>query len=98
MEDVLKALHSKTVDGILVDSYVSDSRRSLFQDLSIKQVIDLKSTYGVVMGTDASKLRKCINKYWRNNAAKRTKFINENSRPVEVNSIQSRHVLAFCYC
>jgi hypothetical protein len=71
---------------MLIDSYVADSRRSLFSDLSIKQVIDLSSSYGVVMGRDASKIRKCMNKFWKENAATRVKFINKNLKPVVVSS------------
>ena len=79
-----QALSSKKVDGLLVDSYVAGTGRNLFSDLLIKQVIDLRSSYGVVMGKDASKIRKCINKYWKDNAAIRTEYIKENSKPVVV--------------
>ena len=50
----------------------------------IKKVIDLTSSYGVVMGTDAKKLRKCFDKFWKENAAARSNFIQENSNPVKV--------------
>ena len=84
LESLREAVLRKEVDGMLVDSYVADSRSNLFSDLSIKQVIDLRSSYGVVMGTDASKIRKCINKYWKDNAAMKTDFINKNAKPVVV--------------
>ena len=84
LEELRQDLRNKKVDGILVDSYVSDSRRELFSDFSIKQVIDLQSSYGVVMGADAMKIRKCIYKYWKENAAMRANYIKENVKPVEV--------------
>ena len=93
MEGLRKALFGKKVDGLLVDSYVADSRRNLFSDLLIKQVIDLRSSYGVVMGTDASKIRKCINKYWKDNAAIRTEYIKENSKPVVPTEISTAEIV-----
>ena len=84
LQELRQAVFAKKVDGILVDSYVADSRRDLFGDLSIKQVIDLRSSYGVVMGGDSSKIRKCVKKYWHENAAMRTRYIEENTNPVEV--------------
>jgi hypothetical protein len=93
LESLREAVLRKEVDGMLVDSYVADSRSNLFSDLSIKQVIDLRSSYGVVMGTDASKIRKCINKYWKDNAAMKTDFINKNAKPVVVGSDLSDDVV-----
>lgn len=84
LEELRQGLLNKKIGGILLDSYVSDSRRELFSDFSIKQVIDLRSSYGVVMGENATKIRKCVNKYWRENAAMRANFIKENTKPVEV--------------
>jgi hypothetical protein len=72
------------VDGILVDAYVADARKELFSPFLITKVIDLTSSYGVVMGTDAKKLRKCFNQFWKVNAAARTNFISNNSNPVVV--------------
>ena len=84
MEELRQGLLNKKIGGILLDSYVSASRRELFSDFSIKQVIDLRSSYGVVMGENATKIRKCVNKYWKENAAMRVNFIKENTKPVEV--------------
>ena len=84
MNGLRKAVLSKEVDGLLVDSYVADSRRDLFSDLSMKQVIDMKSSYGVIMGADASKLRKCVKKYWTENAAMRSQYIKDHINPVVV--------------
>lgn len=98
LDELRQDLLNKKVGGILVDSYVSDSRRELFSDFSIKQVIDLQSSYGVVMGENATKIRKCINKYWRENAAMRVNFIKENSKPVEVScELKRQPVISCCY-
>ena len=86
MEELRKVLLSGTVDGILIDAYVADARKDLFSSsqFSVKKVIDLSSSYGVVMGTDAKKLRKCFNKFWKENSAVRSNYISNNSRPVPV--------------
>ena len=88
LEELQQALLRGHVEGILVDTYVADYRKDLFGHSSfmIQQVFDLKSTYGVVMGTDASKLRKCFNKYWKNNAAYRSDFIEKNTNPLLVST------------
>ena len=77
---------SENVDGILVDTYVANSRRDLFDDsrLVITQINDLKASYGVVMGLDATKLRKCFNKFWKENNEKRIAYIEEHTNPVVV--------------
>lgn len=86
LKELKEEVLNEKVDGILVDTYVADSRRDLFQDsrLLIKQVIDLKASYGVVMGENAAKLRKCFNHFWKENNVKRNNYIEANSNPVVV--------------
>ena len=86
LQELQKDLLNEKVDGILVDAYVADSRRDLFAEsrLLVKQIIDMKSSYGVVMGKDATKLRKCFNQFWSENKAKKTEYIEKHSEPVVV--------------
>lgn len=84
LQELQKVLLSGAVDGILVDAYVSDARKDLFSQFKITKIIDLSASYGVVMGTDAKKLRKCFNKFWRENAAAKSNFIQNNTSPAKV--------------
>ena len=86
LEGIQKALLNGKVDGILVDAYVADSRGDLFghPKLLLNKVIDLSSSYGVIMGRDGKKLQKCFVAFWKENAATRTQFIKENTSPVRV--------------
>ncbi|XP_028392900.1 uncharacterized protein LOC114517402 [Dendronephthya gigantea] len=86
LNELKEAVLNDKVDGILIDTYVTDSRRDLFQDtrLQIKQVIDLKASYGVVLGENATKLRKCFKKFWKENNVKRNNYIEANSDPVVI--------------
>ena len=86
----LESLHNDllngSVDGVLIDTYTADSRRDLFSDsrLLVKQIIDMKASYGVVMGEDATKLRKCFVQFWKENGKKRDEYIKANVQPVVV--------------
>ena len=86
LEELRKDVLNEKVDGILVDTYVADSRRDLFSDprLLITKVVDLRASYGVVMGRDATKLRKCFHQFWKQKAAVRSHFIEEHVEPVTV--------------
>ena len=86
LEDIQHALLNEEVQGILVDTYVADAHKDLFAHsrFVVKQVIDLTSSYGVVMGRDGKKLQKCFTKFWKENKAIRTQFIEENSEPIKV--------------
>lgn len=84
LEELQKVLLSETVDGILIDAYVADARKDLFSQFQVTKIIDLSSSYGVVMGTDAKKIRKCFNKFWKENAGARSNFIQNNSSPLQV--------------
>lgn len=86
LEELKSALLSEKVDGILVDTYVAESRRDLFSDsrLVITQIADLKASYGVVMGENATKLRKCFKKFWKENNVKRMAYIQAHTNQVAV--------------
>jgi hypothetical protein len=97
LKELQEDLLGEKVDGILVDTYVADSRRDLFGDsrLLLKQIIDLKSSYGVVMGKDATKLRKCFNQFWSENKATKIAYIQSQSDPLVVSV---RGIYYFCSC
>ncbi len=99
LKELQEELLRERLDGILVDTYVVDSRRDLFSDsrFLIKQVIDLKSSYGVVMGENALKLRKCFNQFWSNNRANRLAFIEAHSQPAAV-SIHYKKFTKSSFC
>ncbi|XP_028409028.1 uncharacterized protein LOC114531613 isoform X2 [Dendronephthya gigantea] len=99
VEELRDVLLSGTVDGILVDAYVADARKDLFSrsEFLVKKVIDVSSSYGVVMGTDAKKLRKCFSKFWKDNSAVRSDFIANNSSPVQVTDVSAEDITSQTY-
>ncbi|XP_073230062.1 uncharacterized protein [Porites lutea] len=62
-EDIFTALHERKVTGALIDTYSAGSSKDIFakHHFRVYKVLDYSSTYGVVMGKGARKLRKCFN-------------------------------------
>ena len=62
-EDIFTALHERKVTGALIDTYSAGSSKDMFakHHFRVYKVLDYSSTYGVVMGKGARKLRKCFN-------------------------------------
>lgn len=85
-EDVNKALVNKEVDGALVDLYTYSNKQDLFShpSLRIVEVMDYKTTYGVVMAGDTMKLQKCLNGFVQFNRGKVFGYVEKNVQIVEV--------------
>ena len=51
--------------GALIETYSAGSSKEVFEngDLRVNKILDYSSTYGVVMGREARKLRRCFKDY-----------------------------------
>ncbi|KAL9958573.1 hypothetical protein ACROYT_G035603 [Oculina patagonica] len=64
-EDIFTALSERQVIGALIDTYSAGSSKDDFENghLRVNKILDYSSTYGVVMGKEARKLRRCFKAY-----------------------------------
>lgn len=64
-DDIYIALNERQVIGALIDTYSAGSSKDLFEqeNLRVKKILDYSATYGVVMGNEAKKLRRCFKHY-----------------------------------
>lgn len=83
-EDIYTALQKRRVIGALIDTYSAGSSRERFEQehLRVNKILDYSSTYGVVMGKEAKKLRKCFKAYTQHG------FANEIARLIQENTKQ----------
>ena len=70
--------------GALIDTYSAGSSKDMFEKehLRVNKILDYSSTYGVVMGEEARKLRICFKHYTEK------AFANEISHHVQQNTEQ----------
>lgn len=63
--DIYTALSERHVIGALIDTYSAGSSKEEFENehLRVNKILDFSSTYGVVMGKEARKLRRCFKDY-----------------------------------
>ena len=64
-DDIYIALNERQVIGALIDTYSAGSSKDLFEqeNLRVNKILDYSATYGVVMGVEARKLRRCFKRY-----------------------------------
>ena len=74
------------VEGLLVDTYTMGSRKDLFEkpNLLVSQILDYKTTYGIVMGGDSRKLAHCFYSYHQGYKEEIFRRIERSVRTVEV--------------
>ena len=63
--EVYDALIHEQVQGMLIDTYEAGSKRDRFKDhrIRIRTIFDYKSTYGVVLAGNSTKLMSCSKSY-----------------------------------
>ena len=83
-EDIYTALHERKVIGALIDTYSAGSSKEMFETehLRVNKILDYSSTYGVVMGKEARKLRVCFKHLTQN------VFASEISHHIQKNTEQ----------
>lgn len=86
LEELYKALKERNVIGALIDTYNGGSNKDMFdtEHLRVNKILDYSSTYGVVMGKEARKLRMCFKDYIQH------AFANEISHHIQKNTEQSK--------
>ena len=86
MEEAVSALLNKHVEGLLVDTYTMGSRKDLFEkpNLMVSQILDYKTTYGIVMGGDSRKLAHCFYSYHQGYKEEIFRRIRQNVKSIEV--------------
>ena len=83
-EAIYRALHERKVIGALIDTYSAGSSKDMFAEehLRVNKILDYSSTYGVVMGKEARKLRLCFKDSTQH------AFANEISHHIQKNTEQ----------
>lgn len=77
--DLLK----RNVKGALMDGYMAGSYHELFEDehITVKEIIDYKSGYGIVLGGQSFRLQKCFKNYVKR---KRSYIVNYVATQIKV--------------
>ena len=90
-EEMYTALHERKVIGALIDTYHAGSRKEMFENghLRVNKILDYSSTYGVVMGKEARKLRVCFKHLTQN------VFASEISHHIQKNTEQIKVKMMF---
>ena len=80
-------LRERKVVGALIDTYSAGSSKEMFEQehLRVIKILDYSSTYGVVMGKEAKKLKMCFKKYTEYGFANEfTHHIQKNTEQLKV--------------
>ncbi|KAJ7389036.1 hypothetical protein OS493_034171 [Desmophyllum pertusum] len=92
-DEISDALLNGEVTGALIDTYVLGSRKDLFEIPSLRliKIYDYSTAYGVALGGDARKLRRCFRKYVQGHKKKifqaieeHVEFVKESPVPLAV--------------
>ena len=97
LQEVYNALINREVKGMLVDAFTVGSKKHLFnrRDLRISKLLDYKAAYGVVLGGEAKKLQKCLQKYVSEQRSEISKIVEKNVESIEVRRIRFESILRF---
>lgn len=90
LQEVYDALTNREVKGMLIDAFTVGSKKDLFnrRDLRISKLLDYKAAYGVVLGGEAKKLQKCLQKYVSEQRSEISKIVERNVESIEVRRIR----------
>ena len=90
LEEVYDALTNREVKGMLMDAFTVGSKKDLFnrRDLRISKLLDYKAAYGVVLGGEAKKLQKCLQRYVGEQRSEISKIVERNVETIEVGRIR----------
>ena len=104
-DEISEALINGDVTGALIDTYVLGSRKDLFERLSLRviKIYDYSTVYGMVLGGESRKLKKCFRRYIQRHKRKIFQAIEKHVEYVEVRRIvnigsQEVHVSAASVC
>lgn len=86
-KEIFSALKNREVQGILMDTYQIGSEKNILKDprLRIEKTYDDKSTYGIVIAGNSTKLLKCAKGYMQANKAMMSQHISGFIDTVELN-------------
>ena len=86
---IFSALKNREVQGILMDTYQTGSEKNTIKDplLHIEKIYDDKSTYGIVIAGNSTKLLSCSKGYMQANKAAMSQHISGFIDVVEVSKI-----------
>lgn len=86
LQEVYEALTSREVKGMLIDAYTVGSKKHLFnrRDLRISKLLDYSAAYGVVLGGEAKKIQKCLQKYVSEQRSEISKIVKNNVQAIEI--------------
>ena len=95
LQEVYNALTNREVKGMLIDAFTVGSKKHLFnrRDLRISKLLDYKAAYGVVLGGEAKKLQKCLQKYVSEQRSEISKIVEKNVESIEVRRIRFDSIL-----
>ena len=88
-EELVEALRSKEVDGIIVDLYTAGFRKDLFNGswFTVNRVIEYSFTCGMIIGENASRLQSLFLDYAADSEAAQLKVIQSaQDEETEVNN------------
>lgn len=90
LKEVYDALTNREVKGMLIDAFTVGSKKHLFnrRDLRISKLLDYKAAYGVVLGGEAKKLQKCLQRYVGEQRSEISKIVETNVETIEVGRIR----------
>ena len=71
---------------MLIDAYTVGSKKHLFnrRDLRISKLLDYSAAYGVVLGGEAKKIQRCLQKYVNEQRSEISKIVRNNVQAIEV--------------
>ena len=99
---MFNALESRSLDGVLLDSFVAGASRSIISsNVRVNKIMSYDSSYGIVFrGEMASpELQTCFNNYVSNKKGEISHTVEEGTTPVEVHrEIFTNHNRRHCSC
>lgn len=77
-------MQEQRVTGALIDTYSAGDSKEMFakQHFRVNKILDYSSTYGIVMGKEARKLRICFKEY------SEQAFASEISHHIQKNTVK----------
>ena len=85
---MFSALEDRSLDGILLDSFVAGANRHLISsNVRVNKIISYDSSYGIVFREKmaSQELKACFNNYYSDKKGEISTIVDDNTSPVEVN-------------
>lgn len=86
-------MQEQRVTGALIDTYSAGDSKEMFakQHFRVNKILDYSSTYGIVMGKEARKLRICFKEY------SEQAFASEISHHIQKNTEQLKVIIILIF-